>query len=118
MLSAGRTRARERVSAACQVAARYFFFFFLGAAFFVEAFLAAFLGDFFAVLVADFFDDFLVAAELLPPLKILSQLSEYFLLVPTRTTLIVDDAPHETYVELVESRSRRLVVGLRSGDRR
>jgi hypothetical protein len=53
------------------------------------AFLAAFavfLGDFFAL----FFADFLVWDELLPPEKIVSQLSEYCFVAPTRTTLIVD----------------------------
>lgn len=52
------------------------------AAFFAAG-LAAFLGDFFAGFESAFFE---VLA--LPPLKILSQLSEYFLLVPTRTTLM------------------------------
>ena len=61
-------------------------FFFPLATFFAAgllAVLAAFLGDFFAGLTADFLEDDA------PPEKILSQLSEYCLVAPTRRTLMV-----------------------------
>jgi hypothetical protein len=62
---------------------------FLPAAFFAT--FAVFLGDFFAL----FLPAFLVDDELLPPEKILSQLSEYCLVAPTRTTLMAQVAPEK-----------------------
>ena len=56
---------------------------FLPAAFLAT--LAVFLGDFFALFLPAFFVD----DELLPPEKMLSQLSEYCFVAPMRTTLIV-----------------------------
>jgi hypothetical protein len=50
-----------------------------------EAAFTAFLGDFFAGLVADFF-----AAAERPPLKMFSQLSEYCFVAPMRTTLMAN----------------------------
>jgi hypothetical protein len=51
----------------------------------------AFLGDFFfADALTGFAFDLAVER---PPLKILSQLSEYCFVAPTRTTLIAEDAP-------------------------
>jgi hypothetical protein len=56
---------------------------FLPAAFLAA--LAVFFGDFFAL----FLLTFLVDDELLPPEKMVSQLSEYCFVAPMRTTLIV-----------------------------
>jgi hypothetical protein len=56
---------------------------FLPAAFLAA--LAVFLDDFFAL----FLTAFVVDDELLPPEKIVSQLSEYCFVAPMRTTLIV-----------------------------
>jgi hypothetical protein len=52
--------------------------------------LAAFLGDFLAGLALDFLPALavLVLDDERPPLKILSQLSEYCFVAPTRTTLM------------------------------
>ncbi len=58
---------------------------FLEVAFFAT--LAVFLGDFFAPFLVAFLED---GGEALPPEKMLSQLSEYCFVAPTRTTLMAD----------------------------
>lgn len=75
---------------------RYFFLlFFLPAVAFLLVALAVFLGDFLAGLEADFLPALAVFVldDERPPLKILSQLSEYCLVAPTRTTLMVVVGP-------------------------
>ena len=88
-------RSRDEFSSPGARGVHYFPLRFLAAGRFLRADLGVFLGDFFARLAADFLPFFVLVETVVdrPPLKILSQLSEYCFVAPTRTTLIAEDAP-------------------------